>query len=394
MRVTPILNEVSHLFQVASELGSSSTPTVGNLMDLRNRLLDARSRFLDVNENRRETVRGVADIDKLVDSIDQTIEQSLSPDGKEAWLKATAISKDLKETYENPSSIFYHAVRTDNPSTLTDEFADWLMASPTPERVRELRERMGDEGVGITARCVSERLLGRTETGEYDLENLGRRLELLPDEFREELFGKHHEQLRRIATDYRNLRYNNDGSSSIFYHAATTDNPSTLPGEFADWLMASPTPERVRELRARIGDEGVGAIARAVMEKLLGRTEDGEYDFLGYPDRLENLNRDFCEELFGSGHQRLRDIAITSRVLTADNGRSKSSKGLQKRVEIVITFGALIAAVCEAWAGHPWAAALTIAVPLLYHAGQYGLARLMTSPRFTEWLMTPKQNKP
>jgi hypothetical protein len=279
----PILDEVAHLFQVASQLGSSSTPTVRDVMDLRNRLLDARSRLLDVNENHRENLRSVADIDQLIDSIDQMIKQSLSPEGKEAWLKATAISKDLKETYENPSSIFYHAVRTDNPSTLTDEFADWLMASPTPERVRELR--------------------------------------------------------------------------------------------------------------ARVGDEGVRVVARAVSEKLLGRTAAGEYDFREFPDRLENLNEDFRNELFGQGHQRVRDIAIASRVLTTDNGRSRSSKIMQKRVEIIITFGALIAAVWEAWAGHPWAAGLTIAVPLLYHSAQYGLARLLTSPRFTEWLMTSKPKK-
>lgn len=361
-------------------------------MELRNKLLDARSSLAGVDENNPEIMRSAADIDQLIGSIDKTIEQSLPPEGKETWLKATAISKDLKDTYENPSSIFYHAVRTDNPSTLTDEFADWLMASPTPERVRELRKRMGDEGVGSVARCMLERLLGRTETGEYILENFGR-LELLPEEFREELFGKGHEQLRKIATDYKNLVDSYGGPSSIFYHAATTDNPSTLPGEFADWLMASPTPERVRELRARVGDEGVGAIARAVMEKLFGRTENGEYDFLGYPDRLENLNEDFRKELFGPGDQGLQDLAITSRVLTADNSRSKSSKGLQKRVEIIITFGALVTAAWEAWKGHLWVATLAIAVPLLYHAGQYMIARLMTSQRFTDWLMTPNPKK-
>ena len=190
------------------------------------------------------------------------------------------------------------------------------------------------------------------------------------------------------------LKATYENPSSIFDHAARTDNPSTLLGEFTDWLMASPTPERVRELRERVGDECVGAIARAVMEKLLGRIENGEYDFPGYPDRLENLDEDFRKELFGLGHQKMRDLAIAARVLNTDDGRSRSSNGVQKRVEISITFGALFAGAWEAWKGHPWAAALTIAVPLLYHASQYGLARLMTSPRFTEWLMTPKHNNP
>jgi hypothetical protein len=66
---------------------------------------------------------------------------------------------------------------------------------------------------------------------------------------------------------------------------------------------------------------------------------------------------------------------------------------MQKRVEIGIAFGALVAATLEAWKGRPWVAAITIAVPLLYFAGQYGLAKLMTSPRFVSWLMTPKSDK-
>jgi hypothetical protein len=211
------------------------------------------------------------------------VKQSLPSEGRDAWLKETAISNELKDTYENPSNIFYHAARTDNPSTLPDEFADWLMASPTPERVRELRERVGDVGVGVIARAVSEKLLGRTETGEYDLENLGSRLELLPEQFREELFGKH--------------------------------------------------------------------------------------------------------------HQALRDIASTARVLNMDYSHSGSRKTAQKLVEISVTFGVLVAAGWEAWKRHPWGAALMISVPLLYHVGQYGLARLMTSPRFADWLMKPNHRK-
>jgi len=188
-----------------------------------------------------------------------------------------------------------------------------------------------------------------------------------------------------ISKDLKNIYEN---PSSIFYHAATTDNPSTLPSEFADWLMASPTPERVRELRARLGNESMGVIQRAVMEKLLGRTGTGESDYLGFPDRLAVLGEDFRDELFGPEHnQALRDIASTAQALNADDSRSGSEKATQKYIEIGLTLAALIAAIWEVWKGHPWAATLTVAVPLLYHVGQYGLARLMTSSRFTDWLM-------
>lgn len=277
------LDEIADLFQFASLLASSSTTTVRDLMGLRNKLLDERSKLAGVEEDNPETMRIAADINQLIASINKTIDQSLPPEGRETWLKATAISKELSETYENPSSIFYHAVRTDNPSTLPSEFADWLLASPTTERVKMLRDRLGDEGFGIIQRAVSEKLLGQTETGEFDLR--------------------------------------------------------------------------------------------------------------GFPDRLEHLDEGFREELFGPHHKRYKDIAISARVVTADDGRSKSSKGIQKQVEIGITIGLLGAAVWEAWKGHPWAAGLMIAVPVLYHTGQYIVARLLHSQKFTDWLMTPNPKK-
>lgn len=262
---------------------SQSMPTFHDLMALRKDFHEMRVRLAGRNENSPEVLRDIAEIDQLAYLLDGLLKTAFSPEQWERWLEVTTAWKELEDTYENPASIFYHAVRT--------------------------------------------------------------------------------------------------------------SDPSTLPNELANWLIASPTPERVRELRARLGDEGMGVIQRAVMEKLLGRTPTGEYDFREFPGRLEKLNEDFRNELFGQGHQNLRDIAIAARMLNTNHDRPSSGYGVQKRVEIGITFAALVAAVWEVWKSHPWAAAITIAVPLLYHAGQYGLGKLMNSPRFVDWLMTSKRNK-
>ncbi|MGP8176109.1 MAG: hypothetical protein ACLP7O_16400 [Terracidiphilus sp.] len=262
---------------------SQSMPTFHDLMTLRKDSHEMHVRLVGRNENSPEVLRDIAEIDRLAYLLDGLLKTAFSPEQWECWLEVTTTWKELEDTYENPASIFYHAVRT--------------------------------------------------------------------------------------------------------------NDPSTLPNEFADWLIASPTPERVRELRARLGDEGMGVIQRAVAEKLLGRTPTGEYDFREFADRLENLNEDFRNELFGQGYQKLRDIATTARVLNMNHDRPSSRHGVQKRVEIGIAFGALVAATLEAWKGRPWVAAITIAVPLLYFAGQYGLGKLMHSPRFVDWLMTPKRNK-
>ncbi len=178
---------------------SEPTPTVGDLMKLRRNFHEMRVRLVGRNENSPEVLREIAEIDRQVCLLDGALEQALSPEEWEGWLKVTAAWKELEDTYENPASIFYRAMRTNDPSTLPNEFADWLLASPTIERVKMLRDRLGDEGFGVVQRAVAERLLGRTEAGEYDFLGFSGRLENLDEGFRDELFGSHHQRLREIA---------------------------------------------------------------------------------------------------------------------------------------------------------------------------------------------------
>lgn len=107
----------------------------------------------------------------------------------------------------------------------------------------------------------------------------------------------------------------NGESSDIFTWASETDNPGEVVPAFVKWLLESPTVERVQQIQGRVGDEGLGVIARGVAEELLASSATGERDFQNLPQRFEGLPEDFLKALFGSHYHRLQDIAITSKVL-------------------------------------------------------------------------------
>jgi hypothetical protein len=96
--------------------------------------------------------------------------------------------------------------------------------------------------------------------------------------------------------------------------AAERESLLALPA-FVMWLLASPTPERVQEIRGRVSDEGVGIIARGVLETLLGQTVTSERNFEQFSQRFKELPEAFSKALFGANYQRLQDMAVTSDVL-------------------------------------------------------------------------------
>ena len=104
--------------------------------------------------------------------------------------------------------------------------------------------------------------------------------------------------------------------SDIFRWAAETDKSAEIVPAFVEWLLASPTPERVQQIRDRVGDEGMGIVARGVAERLLGTTATGKHDFERFPSRLNGLPEAFLQALFGpQGYQQLQDIATTASVI-------------------------------------------------------------------------------
>lgn len=107
-----------------------------------------------------------------------------------------------------------------------------------------------------------------------------------------------------------------NGWRDIFRWAAETDKPNEIVPAFVEWLLASPTPERVQQIRDRVGEEGVGIVARGVAERLLGTSATGFHDFERFPARLRGLPEGFLQALFGAQrYQELKDIATTASVI-------------------------------------------------------------------------------
>jgi hypothetical protein len=342
-------------------------PNVGNALDLRTRLLDLKG-------NNPELVRGAADadLDRMIGATHQTIADTLPPEGQHDWLKANEIWKDMKDTYDNPSSPFYHAVRTPSPSTLVEG-----IGGTSPESVRALRTRSGPEGVGIVGRGVGEKLFGKNAEGEYDLKNFGSRLERMPEDSRNELFGANrHEQMQGIGARYRELQ--------PFEDAAYTKNPESLvqgvglgPETAAGVRMLRDVPVKPEGAEGppapRIGQQGMGAVQRGVAEKLLGRTAETGYNFPTFAGKLARMNEGYRSELFGPHEGTLNDVATTARALDTNFNRSGSGKLTQKALELTALLNA---------PHHPWAAI----EPLV----QYPLGKFMTSPKVADWLMRPQ----
>jgi hypothetical protein len=345
-------------------------PTVGNLLDMR-------SRLLDVNANNPELVKGAAaaDIDRQIQATHEGIARSLPPKGNEAWLKANDIWRDMKETYDDPSSPYYHAVRGKSPDALTQG-----IGGTSPEAVREMGKRVGDEGLGIVRRGVAERLLGRDETGEYKLDGFGGRLEKMPEENRNSLFGSAHAPMRDIASAYRDIE--------PFRAAAYDKAPETLVQG-----VGPQTGSAFRDLAQRIGPEGVGAIQKGTTEKLLSDNKNGEPNFPAFGSKLNKLPEDYRGALFGEspgGPGKLNGIANVSNMLDYNENRSGTAPKAQKIREMAKAFGAPAVATGAIVAHEPVAAVGAMLAPPAYNLMQYGAARLMNSPRFVDWLMTQK----
>ena len=345
----------------AAQLGDK-TPTVGNLIRSRSALLDM-TRDPEIIKS-----ANMADIQRLIAAHDQAITDSLPEAGQKTWRDLNDKYAAIKDTFDNSSNPMYHAIRTPTPSTLADG-----VGGPTPEAVKSLRKVTGDEGVGIVQRGVTEKMLGRTEDGQYDLGNFSTKLQRAPEGFRQELYGNDmHEDLQQMAARYRDIE--------PFAKAAYTDNPEALTKG-----VGPKTAEGVRQMfempvkpegaygppAPRISPEGQGAIRRGVAEDMLGTTRENGYNFKTFPGKLARMNEGYRSELFGPEQSAtLKDLADTSTALDTDYNRSGSGKLGQK----VFEAGAL-------FSGHPYL--------MLEPAMQYPVGKFMTSPKMADWLMKP-----
>ncbi len=88
----------------------------------------------------------------------------------------------MKQTYDDPSSPLYHAVRTDMPSTL------YRIGSKTPENAHNLQNRLGS-AIQPLRRGTVEAALKTTNDGSLNFRTFGTRLNRVPADCRAELFS-------------------------------------------------------------------------------------------------------------------------------------------------------------------------------------------------------------
>jgi len=176
---------------------------------------------------------------------------------------------------------------------------------------------------------------------------------------------------RQSNSQWKEMKQTYDDPSSPLYHAVRTENPSTLYGG-----IGPKTPENAVSLSRRLSPEGsgeaLGAMRRGTVEGALRESADGSPNFPRFASRLRTIPADYRAELFSPDQNvQLERIANTSNLLAKDFNPSGSGKLGQKLGE---------------------AAALipTGGAPLL----QYPIARAMTSPRVTEFLMSPSKPNP
>lgn len=332
-------------------------PTVGDLIRNRSGLLD----LIRDPEIVKSSYGG--DIQRLIQAHDNAIMNSLPEDGREDWRAANEKWESMKNTFDNSQNPFYSAVRTPNPSTLASG-----IGSHTPEAARTLGEINGPQGLGIARRGVAEGLMGRTPTGEYDLSNLGSRMMKEPAEYLSELFGPGQENLQGLATDAQEIE--------PFRKAAYTPNPESLVRGVGDRSASA-----MRDLAPRIGPEGVGAIQRGTAEQLLGTDKHGQFNFPTFGRQLQLMPDAYRSELFGEHEQPLKNIATTANALDFRPNPSGTA-GINLKHGEMAEGGAAATGLLM---GHP----APLVATGLYHGSQYAAARLMNSPAFVDWLMTP-----
>ncbi len=180
---------------------------------------------------------------------------------------------------------------------------------------------------------------------------------------------------------WANMKSTFDNPSHPFYQAARTPTASKLVQGIGQ------SPEMVNALKSVLSPDKIGAIQRGVLEKALGTTKEGNYNFKNFQGMWNKLPKSYRNALFSPEQiQHIEDIGNAGTVLNMDLNPSSSAKLGQKIMEGSGGAGAIGPAVT----GHP----IPLAGAGVYHGTQYGIGRLMNNPGFVDWLMRGRGFEP
>jgi hypothetical protein len=190
LKMSPFVNESGQPIPSSAQAPPPQSPSFGTGQQLRSDLLDFYRNNPDIVQN-----QGNGFIQRLAGQTDDALtnaSSALTPDQLGTFRAANADWKDMKATYDDPSSPFYHAVRTENPSSLYGG-----IGSKTPENARNILGRLSPNGispgdspaVGALRRGTVESALKTTNDGSPNFRTFGTQLNRIPADYRAELFS-------------------------------------------------------------------------------------------------------------------------------------------------------------------------------------------------------------
>lgn len=164
-----------------------------------------------------------------------------------------------------------------------------------------------------------------------------------------------------------------DNPQHPFYHALRTPFSSS-----STQMMAAKAPELARQINEVLGPNA-GDFQRAVVEKIMGRDQNGAINFQGMPNRLKQYSPEYLRSLLGSeSTSELYKMSRIGQTVTKDINPSGSGKLIQKAGEA----GAIGSGVVAAAMGHALPLVGAVAVP----AAEKGIASGMNSPKVVDFL--------
>jgi hypothetical protein len=250
IRMSPFVDERGNPIQSASQPAPPESQSFSTGQKLRSDLLDFTRNNPDIVQN-----QGNGFIQRLAGDTDEALagaSSSLSPSQLNTFRDANANWKDMKATYDDPSSPLYHAVRTDNPSSLFGG-----IGSKTPENARNLQSRLGP-AINPLRKGTVEGALKTTNDGSPNFRNFGTNLNRIPADYRAELFSPgQNSTLNDISntSNVLNKDFNPSGTAKLgqkMAEGAALLHPTTMAGPLLQYPIAKlmTNPNAVKWLMA------------------------------------------------------------------------------------------------------------------------------------------------
>jgi hypothetical protein len=153
-----------------------------------------RSDLMDFYRNNPDVIkgRGEAWIQQMVSTIDQAMTSpdfQMTPEQLHDFRAANDVWESIKNTYDNPQSPYYHAIRAQSPSQIPN-----TLSKGSPELARSVRQTLSsldDTGSleGQFQRQFVEKLLNGKDGETLDLGGLNQRLKAIPQDHLEAMLG-------------------------------------------------------------------------------------------------------------------------------------------------------------------------------------------------------------